>query len=34
MGVHSLMSREKKERDFTIDDLSNYTDLMSDFLDK
>jgi len=34
MKEYLPMLRGKKERDFTINDLSNYTDIMSDFLDK
>ena len=34
MGVYSARLRERKDRDFVLGNLGNYTDVMSDFLDK
>ena len=34
MGNYLLRSRESKDQSFVLDNLDNYTDIMSDFLDK
>ena len=34
MGTHLLKPRERKEHKIIVGNLDNYTDIMSDFLDK